>query len=227
MTAPEFADVVEAWDTAAGTADRSAAIHPTGVDPVAYLESGAAAAGVIMDLLPSTKYPEVGEFGVGDGRIARHLVDQYDRVVGVDASPVMLQALVDSCPGVDPVLADGVELLADLPQLDGWYTAAVLIHHDFDAGAAILAAIASATRPGGRVLVDIPVYDEARTRATWTDVTVWTAEQLADAAKAAGLRVKETHVNPGAFSFESIGPNHGRFHVLERPRPRKRAASAG
>jgi hypothetical protein len=55
-----------------------------------------------------------------------------------------------------------------------------------------------------------------RDPTSWTDVGVWSVEQLYAAAEAAGLRVETFTENGGAFSFDSIGPAHDALQILRR-----------
>lgn len=224
MTPLTHRDVIEGWVAAADRDDRAAAIHPTGTDPDAYWSSGAVAAHEIHDRLPVDQYPVVGDFGAGDGRVAIPLaqLDDARQVVAVDAVTAMIQALMARAgelgvDNIDGVLADGITAEFTLPEVDAWYTLACLIHHSYDDGARILAAMAASLRPGGVILLDVPVYDQPRERDSWTDVTVWDAAQFHKAAEAAGLVVLEGWHNDGTFSYSAIGPNHGRLHVLRKP----------
>jgi SAM-dependent methyltransferase len=229
---PEFDEVVAAWD-AAGNDDknRSLAIHPSGRTASEYTASGMAAAEDVMRCAPPERYLRVGDFGCGNGRVTRWLpvldptapnlplvdaLGSYHEVVAADGSAAMLDAARDLCrDDVTFCHSDGLD--GNLPLLDCWYTSAVFIHHSYDDGARLLAALADATRHGGRVLLDVPVYDVARERQTWTDVTVWDREQFADAVAGAGLTVTAEAFDDGVFSFQHVGPNHAAFSVLDKP----------
>jgi SAM-dependent methyltransferase len=212
--------VADAWEEAARRVDYRAAIHPLGSDLAAYRASGETLAAHISDLaaawLPKGRRRDVIEVGVGDGRIAGPLARLGWKVTGLDTSPTMLRHLADNYPEVDGVLIDPA---GPLPKLRASvvFAVAVLIHQSVANGQEMVREWAGLLRPGGVMLLHIPLYDEPREGEHWTDVTVWTVGGLRAAAESAGLIVERAEANPGVFSFDAVGPNHAAIHVLCKP----------
>ena len=218
------ADVIEAWDDAATRDDFAAAIHPTGHDPAAYAESGRCAADEVLMMLDAYGDGDISsvvEFGVGNGRVARWLCDEPGLdVYGYDASDEMLAHLGVDAPCVIGAQWNGLDvpnLTPDPAVFDVAYSFAVFIHLTPTDGAKVLANLARIVRPGGLIMLDVPLYEQMRTRAGWSDVTVWTEGFFRSAADDAGLDVVEYAVDPGAFAFDDVGVNHSRLKVLRRP----------
>lgn len=212
----DFQDVVDAWDTAARSPLAQQHIHPSGRSAEEYERSGRAQAAEVFEIVDrfhvkTTSRLTLLDFGCGDGRVSRHLTNAFG-VIGADASPTMVGRFREDT-ALDACVWDGTgEWHGPMP--DVIIAFAVFIHHDHESGAALLKSLASIVNPDGLVLVDIPVYDVARDRSSWCDVTVWTMAELDQAAEDAGLIVDLAWRNEGTFSFDNIGSNHGRLHVL-------------
>jgi SAM-dependent methyltransferase len=112
-----------------------------------------------------------------------------------------------------PMLADGTVWLPF--RAAGIYAIAVLIHHHACDAARLILNLAESLVPGGRMVLDLPLYEVAREPVDWTDVGVWTLRMLQDVAAAAGLRLDSAEVLPGAFSWEV--EHHHEWVVLTRP----------
>ena len=179
----KFQDVLAAWDAAPLDA-----IHPTrSVSEEAYRRSGEAQAKALAPVLP--KNGRVVDFGCGDGRVTIPLYHLGVDVVGVDASPKMLDALSASAPEVPTRLSDGSDLAEQLGEpVDALICLAVLIHHDYSSSREIIANLRRAVRRGGRLILDWPVSETPTERRAWIEVTTWGAEQQAEVAKELGLR---------------------------------------
>jgi len=217
MSALSAVDVARSWDKAAQKPDFAAAIHPSGVEPGAYNESGRFHADQIRECVDvhGVGIGSLLDFGCGNGRVARHLTGDFE-VCGADASPSMLAKLAADAPGVTPVLWDGLAE-TELPGVfDCCYSWAVFIHLTPRDGAQVLENLAASIRPGGLVLIDVPLYDAARTRSAWSDVTVWTPAMFYRAADVASLVVLEMASDPGVFSFDNVGVNHSRLKVMQK-----------
>lgn len=220
----DFAGVVSAWEQAAQSPMASQHIHPSGHSAEEYEQSGKVQADEVVEIinayLPDARH--LADFACGDGRVSRHLMKLFEEpsarylfdVDGLDSSRTMLDRFFEATAR-HGILWDGMGPWFGSPY-DLVFAFAVFIHHDIATGYELLKNLASMVRPGGLVLVNIPIYDSSRERASWCDVTVWTATQLDEAAEAAGLTVETTWLNPGAFSYDNVGPNHGRLHVLRR-----------
>lgn len=215
---PDAIEVAQQWDAAAKLDNFAVAIHPTGVDPEAYAASGEAAAAQVREHLTAASEMELLEFGVGNGRVARWLSPPH-YVTGADASPTMLDRLAVDAPTVGRWLWNGLDEVASVPPptFDAIYSFAVFIHLSPGDGVRVMGNLSRMLRPGGLMLLDVPLYDQPRIRGLWCDVTVWTPEMFERAAAACKLDVVEMHADPGTFSFDAPGPNHSRLSVLVRP----------
>jgi SAM-dependent methyltransferase len=213
-----YRETIDAWEAAARGAHRSSHIHPTGSDPPSYEASGArAAADVALIAAEHTaRCTDVLDYGCGDGRVLRHLPAVFPTVYGYDTSPAMRAAARVVCGSKVTLIQDAEVMALESPFCDLAFSFAVFIHHTQANGRRMLLELARTVRLGGIVAVDIPLYDVAREPSSWTDVGVWTLEQLLDAADTAGLFPVETLTNAGAFSYDAVGPNHGRLQVFRR-----------
>ncbi|MGW4493767.1 class I SAM-dependent methyltransferase [Streptomyces sp. NPDC004376] len=182
-------EVVEAWDRA-----DPAAIHPTREHESedAYWASGSAQA------LLLAKELKVGsralDFGCGDGRVAIPLRAMGVDVTGVDSSPRRLAALTERDPDLTTIQSDGSDLGKQLGRrkMDAVYCLAVLIHHGYKDGAALIAALAKTVRKGGLLILDWPTSEQPHERTHWIDVTTWSREQQTAVADGLGLTAVDT-----------------------------------
>lgn len=175
-----FQSVIQAWDEA-----DLACIHPTRehVSEDAYWASGAAQARHLAKLLPADW--SVIDFGCGDGRVTIPLAALGYDVTAADASARMLRELTRRAPHIPVALTQGTALAGF--EVDAAICLAVLIHHSWDDGARITAALAGAVRPGGVLALDWPVSPYPCEAATWIGVTTWDRARRLAVARACGL----------------------------------------
>lgn len=207
----DFHTITAAWDAAARGDEARAAIHPLGgVSDEAYDASGAEQARMICELirLYSPKAKRVVDFGCGDGRVAKHLVNGALEVFGADASPAMVERLATNAPGVAGVVSNGIDGQLEPLEPDVIFSLAVFIHHSVADGQQLVRSLADAVRPGGLLLLQIPCYAAKRERRHWIDVTVWDAKTLRTTAAACGLEVLELHSHSHRFTYKSVGDEH-------------------
>jgi SAM-dependent methyltransferase len=211
-------DVTDAWDKAGKAGNHRRAIHPLGNDAEAYETSGQGAAQRLAEVIGDLEaITTVVDFGAGDGRVAIPLARLGYPVTAVDASLTMVRRLKAFDPTFPAIVADGSNL-EDLPQpVDVVYALAVLIHHRHADAAIIITNLAASLKPGGRLLLDLPLYDVGREPGAWCDVSTWTLPELLELADRLGLTVERAEVSPGAFSFDAIGPSHGDLVILRAP----------
>lgn len=185
-------DIIDSWNVAAVKAPE--AIHPfRSVSELAYWESGRLQAQSMGHLV--NKDDLILDMGCGDGRVAHGFYERGIDIIGADSSPEMLDRLQQKCPGIDCVISNGADLDVVLDetgmgQVDMLYCLAVLIHHDYESGEAMVRGMAKAVKPGGFLVLDWPTADitrRAHERTWWCDVTVWDAKAQEDIAKDAGL----------------------------------------
>jgi SAM-dependent methyltransferase len=101
-----------------------------------------------LDLLP----PPAGlilDVGCGEGRLPRDLRARGYEVIGVDASPTLIEAAREADPGGDYRVADGAQL--PLPDASVQLVTAFMSLHDIDDTESALAEIARVLVPGGRL----------------------------------------------------------------------------
>lgn len=190
-----FKDVVEGWQVAPVTA-----IHPLAhVSDEAYWDSGRAQALEAAEWIPDGG--TVMDFGCGNGRLTIPLAKLGYNVIGVDASPAMLDRVRTHADkdqlAVTLHLSDGVNLKTDLPvtswgRIDTIVCRAVLIHHDYEGVTELVNELVDVLKPGGFLVCDWPT-GKPYVRQNWTDVTTWEPKHRLKVAKAAGLEL----VQPG------------------------------
>lgn len=188
-------ETLRGWSEASKKDDINHAIHPAGSSKDGYDESGKVDAETILNYVVPGDV--VMDYGCGNGRVLQYMPNKK---FGVDV--VKYKDWV-----IHPDEFEG--------KVDLIYSISVFIHNTQETGANILKWMKSHLNPGGRLLVQIPIYDKHKDPLNWTDVGVWTEKQFKAAAKSAGLEIVEMHTNPGEFSFEKIGDNHGKFQVLK------------
>jgi SAM-dependent methyltransferase len=107
--------------------------------------------------------PELGgtcvEIGSGAGRITRALAGHFERVIGLDVSPDMHDLARAAIPGnVELVLVDSTDIPREDASVDAVFSTHVLQHlDDLDAVSAYLREASRVLRPGGTVMVHVPL----------------------------------------------------------------------
>lgn len=192
--------VIEAWDVA-----DPAAIHPTrGVSEDAYRGSGEAQAELLATVLPAGC--RIIDFGCGDGRVAIPLRQAGYDVTGADGSQAMLDRLAERDPDMPWVISDGLDLAAVIgKKADAVVSLAVLIHHSYAAGEAIIEGLRAAVRVNGLLVLDWPVSDEPTEGASWISVTTWSREQQEAICKRVGLKRIDSDLPWGVFRAVKAG----------------------
>lgn len=175
-----YQEVVAAWDRAT-----PGQIHPLrSVSEEAYWSGGARQAQQITDGLRSVGIvppARVLDFGCGDGRVAAPMARLGWQVVAADTSPAMLRRVQEHGLPIEAVSPDQVS------EVDAAYCLAVLIHHSWDDGERLVAAIAAAVRPGGVLMLDWQVSKRPVERASWIGVTTWSQRRRDQVAARLGL----------------------------------------
>ncbi len=101
--------------------------------------------GAVFDLLAPLPGERILDLGCGDGALTEKLVAAGASVLGVDASPDMIRAA--RARGLDAQVVDGQHLDFG-PDFDAVFTNAAL--HWMPDGAAVIAGVFRALKPGGR-----------------------------------------------------------------------------
>lgn len=186
---------LDAWKNAANSDIYSQHIHPTGNDPDAYVRSGKEYAEQILKYVKSGD--KVMEYGCGNGRILQHIRDPK---VGIDIVPMAAKMV----GGFTPDQYKGkVNLI---------YSVCVFIHNPYEICCNILQWMHGRLKKQGILLLQMPIYEEAKNPLHPMDVGVWTEQMFRDAVK--DFDIIKIYVNPGSFTFEKIGLCHHDFHVL-------------
>lgn len=208
----------EAWEEAAHRDDYRHAIHPTGLDPGAYSDSGWIAAWIWLEgyrrwTNESAVPRQMLDFGCGDGRVAGPLSRLIDpgRVVAHDSSATMLRRL-----GEQRYDLEIAWLLAGYV-FDAVHSAAVFIHQTWAEAERLLTMLAQMMSVGALAGIDFPVYaDGGIEDGGWRSVTTWGENRLRSTAEHAGLTVLEMPVSPGSFSQDGPGEHHGAYCWFRR-----------
>lgn len=199
-----------------------AAIHPAGAAGLeAWEQSGKYDADIVTEMSklygaidPANSY--ILDYGCGPGRVTYPLANNFKEIVGYDSGMDTIISAVqnkpkDSFGNVFFTMTGVGEWKADVA-----FSLSVFIHHTYADGVNMMKEVASMVKPGGLLLLQIPLYDVAREAEHWSGVTVWTLEQFEMAASEAGLTIIRTFTNPGAFSYRKIGKNHAKMQVLKK-----------
>ncbi len=109
------------------------------------------AAGVI-DLLAPQSGERILDLGCGTGPLTQQIADHGADVLGVDASPAMVERARASYPGLSFDVADATTMAFDRP-FDAVFSNAVL--HWVKPPAAAVARMFAALRPGGRLVLEM------------------------------------------------------------------------
>ncbi len=109
--------------------------------------------------------------------------------------------------GVNQVIGGAIFLIPALvaAQLGGWSPIGFA-----------LAGLASMLRAGGRLILDLPLYEIGREPEHWTDQSVWTRAEIEMLAPGLGLEILSAWVSPGEFDRTTLGSNHGKVVVLRK-----------
>ena len=176
------------------------------------LERGRSIAAAIDPFVAGTDW--LLEVGIGTGAVAKAFVDRGHRVVGIDLSPEML-ARAQTRVGMRVVCADAQGLPIATGSVPAAYVVWVL-HLVADPGA-VVADVARALRPGGRLVVnggrprnesgDLTVFDTRLAHFRESRLNDDRPENVCSWAAAAGLlladcaeRVGEFELSPAEFA---------------------------
>lgn len=192
-------ETYEGWTEAAKKTDRNGYIYPRATDPEVYELSGKKDAAYVMQYLKPSDY--VMDYGCGTGRVLKHIPNQK---VGIDAVKEMARSVDGFLP---EEFTDKVDVI---------YSLSVFIHNSKAAGEQMIKWMSEHINKGGTLLLQIPIYDVDKEPGGWIDVGVWTEKQLRAVAEKYGLTIIELNTNPGEFSFEKVGENHGKFQILTK-----------
>jgi SAM-dependent methyltransferase len=202
-------EVAEQWEQAAHRPDADACIHPSGWDRGDYEASGRQAANKLI--ATAAKHQTTAhswlDYGCGNGRVLAPLTRLVPEAHGYDTSPTFVaQARDRGCTAT-------THAASLTPPYDAVYALAVLIHHTHDGGAGLLATLVDLTAPGGLVIFDLGVHTQPRIAANWTDVTIWTPQQLDDVLATLPVEVLASARHDEPFTY---GVERDQTHVLRR-----------
>ena len=195
----DFNEVIKAWRED----DAVNRIHPTREHQgeEAYWASGEAQAKQILWLVP--KKAHVIDFGAGDGRLAIPLHNAGLKVLAVDSSKEMLQRITDREPEIATMFSNGNDLPKkygeDSEKADALISRAVLIHHSYKDVGRLLKKFAEVVKPGGLLIVDLPISDRPAERSDWIGVTTWERSILLETTKMAGWEPIDADSSPSTW----------------------------
>lgn len=202
------------WEEAAKSDGARAAISTAPADT--YDESGRGPAEQLVALVDPARYPNLIEFGCGDGRVTKHLAERYQTVLACDLSPTMLAKVEDrKLRNCVTLLTDGTDPNVPVASYDAAYSDSVLLHNTKDDVREIVRGLRGVVRVGGLFAFQLPCYESfPHEPDTWTDVGVWTPREIRALAYQGGWRPEVVNVNPGYFRWDDIGPVHGALHLF-------------
>jgi glycosyltransferase involved in cell wall biosynthesis/SAM-dependent methyltransferase len=166
-------------------------------------------------LCPDRARQTILEWGCGAGRVTRWIDREFDRVVAVDFSEVMIEHIRSlDLSRTTPTLISDNRLPDAVGPVDLVYSFATWMHclkRDFPR---IFDEIRRVLKPGGRVLFQLPLYESGRDRNKDgpSDVACWTKDELIPILN--GFEIINLNVSPGKFMHPSFGPNHFDIHEL-------------
>ena len=105
----------------------------------------------ILELLHPEKGEKILDLGCGTGQLTQQIADSGARVTGLDASPDMIGQARQNYPNLDFVLADATAMHFE-GEFDAVFSNAAL--HWMMEPAKVIAAMARALRPGGRLVAE-------------------------------------------------------------------------
>jgi SAM-dependent methyltransferase len=204
------------WDWAS-SADHAYFI--TGSSSMEHFDrSGWADACRLAASCPGYRDQTILEWGCGSGRVTQYLCRMFRHTYAVDISGGMLRLLAQrGFPDLSLYQTEGAELPPGI-EVDVVYSYLCWMHNRKEDLAAIMRSCRAVLKPTGRMLFQLPVYDEPRAPQTFIDTGCWAPREFLDLAEAAGFAVTRMSACVGAFSLEAIDPNHFDLHEW-RPRP--------
>lgn len=204
------------WDWAS-TADHAFWISGSS-SPERFDRSGWVDAYQLADLCPGYRDATILEWGSGSGRVTQHLCRLFRHTHAVDVSSGMLSLLADRrLPDLTLHHTDGAALPAGIA-VDVIYSYLCWMHNRKEDLPAILRTCRRVLKPTGKLLFQLPVYDEPRAPLSFMDAACWSPREFLDLADQTGFAVTRMAASVGAFSMEAIGVNHFELHEW-RPRP--------
>jgi len=130
----------------------------------------------VLNLLDPSADERILDLGCGTGHLTAEIAEQCSDVVGIDASPAMIEQASESYPDVEFRHADATTFRTEEP-FDAVFSNAAL--HWIDDQDAVLAAVASALEPGGRFVAEMgtsgnvgPIIDAVLAEGERRDIKV-------------------------------------------------------
>ena len=212
-----FAASRERWDWASANDHVLWTIGTS--SPERYDLTGRDDAALLASLCPGHRDQTVLEWGCGGGRVTQYLCRLFRHAHAVDISAGMLLLLKSrSLPDVTAHLTAGADLPLDLDPVDVVYSYLCWMHCRKEDVPAILRTCRRVLKPTGRLLFQLPVYDQPRSPETFMDLACWTPREFRALAEETGFTIVRMRASPGAFALDAIGEAHFELHEW-RPRP--------
>jgi len=213
-----FAYSRERWDWA--SADNHVLWITGRASPESYALSGWSDAARLASLCPGYRDQTVLEWGCGSGRVTQYLCRLFRHVHAVDISAGMLMLLErEGLPDLTAHWTAGADLPPDFEPVDVVYSYLCWMHCRKDDLPDILRTCRRVLKPTGRMLFQLPVYDEPRSPETFIDSACWTPREFLDLAEENGFAIVRMEASVGAFAPDAVGEAHFKLHEW-RPAPR-------
>ncbi len=171
----------------------------------------------VADSCPGYRDATILEWGSGSGRVTQYLCRMFRRTHAVDIAGGMLSLIAERrLPDLTLHQTDGAGLAPGIV-VDVVYSYLCWMHNRKEDLPAILRTCRSILKPTGKLLFQLPVYDEPREPQAFSDVACWTPREFLDLADETGFSVARMTASAGAFAMDAVGANHFELHEW-RPR---------
>lgn len=203
----------EEWEKASHKSNYKNIIHPY------YDETGFFDACQLAEIIKPNKDLIILDFGCGTGRVTEHLAKFYGKIIAVDISNGMINKLNSlNITNIEPYISNGLDLIGKIPPVHGACSYICFIHNKKSDVEKIFLQIRDAIYPPhGLFACDLPCYEyDSKEPDNWTDVGVWSPEEIRTLANRTGFNIYKLFTNKGRFSYSNIGSNHSELQVFEK-----------
>lgn len=189
--------------------EKQALIHPSGFDEIQYFNSGKYDSLQVINKCNLKKEDLILEYGCGDGRIMRHLNDNYN-IYGVD--------IVEDFILHSHKLNLKTSLLENnkINNFDKIYSLTVFIHLNKSNSKNALQYIYDNLKDGGLAYLQILVYGFDHDANEYIALNYWKKETLEKMVKSIGFKINHIEEMKGNINEGKFADNHNNFCIFEK-----------